>query len=73
MKVLRAKLNHSITRFRKLQSTYTPEAIQALPKRVTTANDLPEDVPLMLPSSLSEEEHGNRVCVSGVLKIEDSL
>ncbi|KAJ7718091.1 hypothetical protein B0H14DRAFT_2412600 [Mycena olivaceomarginata] len=73
MKALRAKLNRGITRFRKLQSTYTPAAIQALSKQVTAANDLAEDVPLMLPSSLSEEEHRNRGCVSGVLEIEDSL
>ncbi|KAJ7848834.1 hypothetical protein B0H14DRAFT_2356572 [Mycena olivaceomarginata] len=73
MKALRAKLNRGITRFRKLQSTYTPAAIQALSKRATAANDLAEDVPLMLPSSLSEEERGNGGCVSGVLEIEDSL
>jgi hypothetical protein len=73
MKVLRAKLNHGITRFRRLQSTYTPAAIQALSKRVAAVDELAEEVPLMLPSSLSEEERGNGGVASGVIELEDSL
>ncbi|KAJ7858805.1 hypothetical protein B0H14DRAFT_2577530 [Mycena olivaceomarginata] len=62
MKVLHTKLNRGITHFRKLQLTSTPVAIQALLKWVAAMNKLAEDVPLMLPSSLSAEERGHRGC-----------
>jgi hypothetical protein len=73
MKSLRSKLNWGIGRFRKLQSTYMPAAIQALAKRTTPAEELAENVPLMLPSSLTAEEREGGGCTNGVLEIEDSL
>ncbi|KAJ7795036.1 hypothetical protein B0H14DRAFT_2532632 [Mycena olivaceomarginata] len=73
MKSLRNKLNRGIIRFRKLQATYTPAAIQALAKRVAPAEELAEDTPLMLPSALTPEECENGGCLKGVLKIEDDL
>ncbi|KAF7341813.1 hypothetical protein MSAN_02036300 [Mycena sanguinolenta] len=63
MKSLRAKLNRGIAKFRILQATYTPAAIQALAKRVTPVDELPEDIPLMLPSALTEAERdGGGLC-----------
>ncbi|KAF7341816.1 hypothetical protein MSAN_02036600 [Mycena sanguinolenta] len=63
MKSLRAKLNRGIAKFRILQTTYTPAAIQALAKRVTPVDELPEDIPLMLPSALTEAERdGGGLC-----------
>ncbi|KAF8209815.1 hypothetical protein K438DRAFT_1960048 [Mycena galopus ATCC 62051] len=81
MKVLCSKLNRGIGRLRKLQATYTPGAVQALAKRVdkptrfsvAPANELAEDVPLMLPSSLAAAEREGGGCAGGVLEIEDSL
>ncbi|KAJ7633773.1 hypothetical protein DFH06DRAFT_1139696 [Mycena polygramma] len=66
---LRTKLSRSIIRFRKLQSTYTPGALQVLARRVADPKELPENTPLMLPSSLppAEREAG---CMAGVHLIE---
>ncbi|KAJ7844968.1 hypothetical protein B0H13DRAFT_1647725 [Mycena leptocephala] len=66
---LRRKLNRGISRFRKLQMTYTPGALQALSRLPAKPEELPEDTPLMLPSALKAEER--RVgCVAGVDLIE---
>ncbi|KAK7053876.1 CxC2 domain-containing protein [Favolaschia claudopus] len=73
MKDLRAKLNRGINRFRKLQATYTPAAIQALARRTPSEEELAEDVPLMLPSSLSATERGDGGCVRGVVEVESQL
>ncbi|KAF7345205.1 CxC2 domain-containing protein [Mycena sanguinolenta] len=73
MKTLRSKLNRGIAKFRKMQATYTPAAIQALAKRVAPADELAEDVPLMLPSSLTAAEREGGGCVQGILEIEDSM
>ncbi|KAF7342709.1 CxC2 domain-containing protein [Mycena sanguinolenta] len=73
MKALRTKLNRGIAKFRKLQATYTPAAVQALANRVTPADELPEDVPLMLPSSLTVAEREGGGCVKGVLEVEESM
>ncbi|KAJ7828015.1 hypothetical protein B0H14DRAFT_2594831 [Mycena olivaceomarginata] len=73
MKTLRNKLNRGIIRFRKLQATYSPAAIQALTKRVAHAEELAEDTPLMLPSALAPEECENGGCLKEVLKIEDDM
>jgi hypothetical protein len=67
MKTLRSKLNRGIDRFRKLQATYTPAAIQALAKRVTPAEELAENVPLMLPSALTPAEQEGPGCVPGLV------
>ncbi|KAJ7441809.1 hypothetical protein B0H11DRAFT_2251870 [Mycena galericulata] len=58
MKGLRSSLNRGIDRFRKLQATYTPGAIQALSKCVAPAGELVEDVRLILLSAMLEAERG---------------
>ncbi|KAJ7190623.1 hypothetical protein GGX14DRAFT_579706 [Mycena pura] len=73
MKQLRTTLNRGIARFRKLQATYSPAAIEALKKRGAREDELPEDVPLMLPSALSESERDNGGCVKGLIEIEDAM
>ncbi|KAJ6514835.1 hypothetical protein C8R47DRAFT_961298, partial [Mycena vitilis] len=66
---LRTKLSRGIIRFRKLQSTYTPGALQALARRDANPEELPENTPLMLPSAMSavEREAG---CMAGVHLVE---
>ncbi|KAJ7470638.1 hypothetical protein FB451DRAFT_1400216 [Mycena latifolia] len=71
MKRLRGSLNRSIVRFRKLQKVYMPAAFQALAKKNLPATTLAEDVPLMLPSALSEIER--EWCVPGLAHIEALL
>ncbi|KAJ7147747.1 hypothetical protein C8R46DRAFT_917759 [Mycena filopes] len=73
MRALRTKLNRGVDRFRKLQATYTPAAVQALSKRVAPEAELVEDVPLMLPSALSPTERAGGGCVDGLLAVEDSM
>ncbi|KAJ7462644.1 hypothetical protein B0H11DRAFT_1734840 [Mycena galericulata] len=73
MKALRTKLNRGIDRFRKLQATYTPAAIQSLSKRDAPENELAEDTPLMLPSALTAVERESGGCSPGLLKIEDDM
>ncbi|KAJ7801214.1 hypothetical protein B0H14DRAFT_3489904 [Mycena olivaceomarginata] len=74
MKAMRTKLNRGIARFRQLQSTYTPAAIQALAKRpAPAAEELAENVPLMLPSSLTAAEREDGGCARAILEIENSL
>ncbi|KAJ7936119.1 hypothetical protein B0H13DRAFT_2226828 [Mycena leptocephala] len=73
MKSMRTKLNRSVDRFRKLQATYMPAAIQVLSQRTAPEDELAEDVPLILPSALTEELRENGGCMSGLLEIEDSL
>ncbi|KAK6996617.1 CxC2 domain-containing protein [Favolaschia claudopus] len=72
MKDQRAKLNRGINRFRKLQATYTPAAIQVLARRSAPDDEVAENVPLMLPSSLSaaDREVG---CMKGVVEVESAL
>ncbi|KAJ7895669.1 hypothetical protein B0H13DRAFT_1624341 [Mycena leptocephala] len=73
MKGLRTKLNRSLGRFRKLQATYTPAAIQALSKRVTPEDELPENTPLMLPLALSAVERAGGGCPDKLISMEDSM
>ncbi|KAK7039755.1 hypothetical protein R3P38DRAFT_3181559 [Favolaschia claudopus] len=61
-----------IVRFRKLQATYSPGALQALARRGGEAEELPETTPLMLPSALTPEER-EVGCVAGVQHIEQLL
>lgn len=72
MKALRSKLNRGIARFRQLQATYSPAAIRALANS-GSSEDLAENVPLMLPSSLSAAEREDGGCATGILEIENSL
>ncbi|KAJ7834834.1 hypothetical protein B0H13DRAFT_1653010 [Mycena leptocephala] len=73
MKSLRTKLNRGIARFRKLQATYSPAAIQALAARVAPEKEFAEDTPLMLPSALSPEQRENGGCSEKLVGIEDAL
>ncbi|KAK7055626.1 CxC2 domain-containing protein [Favolaschia claudopus] len=69
---LRRTLSRGIVRFRKLQATYSPGALQALARRGGEAEELPETTPLMLPSALTPEER-EVGCVAGVQHIEQLL
>ncbi|KAJ7015979.1 hypothetical protein C8F04DRAFT_983763 [Mycena alexandri] len=62
---MRRKLTRGITRFRKLQATYEPAALQALARRPADPEETPERTPLMLPSALTAEERKNG-CMAGV-------
>ncbi|KAJ7741123.1 hypothetical protein B0H16DRAFT_1464665 [Mycena metata] len=62
---MRRKLTRGITRFRKLQATYTPAALQALAQRPADPAETPERTPLVLPSALTAEERKNG-CMAGV-------
>ncbi|KAJ7912863.1 hypothetical protein B0H13DRAFT_2232401 [Mycena leptocephala] len=60
------KLNHSIHRFRTLQATYTPAAINV------PDNEQAENVPLFLPSALTTQQQAMEP-LKGLTVIEDSL
>ncbi|KAJ6478255.1 hypothetical protein C8R45DRAFT_1101644 [Mycena sanguinolenta] len=59
------KLNRGIVRFRKLQATYTPGALQVLWRRTFDPKELPEDTPLMLPSTPTAAER-QAGCIAGL-------
>ncbi|KAF8192329.1 hypothetical protein K438DRAFT_1970135 [Mycena galopus ATCC 62051] len=65
---MRTKLNHRIARFCKIQGAYMPPAIQALGGLALPATTLAEDVPLLLPSSLTEAQRAR--CAEGLQHIE---
>jgi hypothetical protein len=65
---MRRKLNRGILRFRKIQQTYMPAAIQVLGDKHLPSNVLAEDVPLLLPSALSEAQRA--LCAGGVEHVE---
>jgi hypothetical protein len=70
----RTKLSRGIARFRNLQITYMPISIQVLNNQPTPLQDKeeqPEDVPLLLPSALSELQTIG--CVPGLVEIEQKL
>ncbi|KAJ7782955.1 hypothetical protein B0H16DRAFT_1709789 [Mycena metata] len=62
---MRRKLTRGIARFRKLQATYTPGALQVLARRPADPNETPERTPLVLPSALSVQER-EKECMAGV-------
>ncbi|KAJ7120481.1 hypothetical protein C8R43DRAFT_1136866 [Mycena crocata] len=66
---LRRKLSRGIVRFRKLQATYTPGALQALARRPANPKEVPETTPLMLPSAMTAQER-EVGCMAGVDVIE---
>ncbi|KAJ7036483.1 hypothetical protein C8F04DRAFT_1210089 [Mycena alexandri] len=74
----RTKLSRYIARFRALQIAYTPAALQALADRPAPAPDKEEEagrvenVPLFLPSALTEEQRATG-CNHGVVGIETRL
>jgi hypothetical protein len=74
----RTKLSRYIARFRALQSAYTPAALQALAERPVPKPDEEEkagrveNVPLFLPSALTEEQRASG-CNKGVVAIETRL
>ncbi|KAK6977461.1 hypothetical protein R3P38DRAFT_3237208 [Favolaschia claudopus] len=69
---MRRKLSRGIARFRKLQATYTPGALQALARRDPNPEEVPEKTPLMLPSALSAAER-DAGCIGGVQLVENSI
>ncbi|KAJ7707095.1 hypothetical protein B0H16DRAFT_1746660 [Mycena metata] len=66
---MRRKLSRGIARFRKLQATYTPGALQALARRPMDPEETPEKTPLMLPSALTADER-EAGCVGQVATYE---
>ncbi|KAJ7880718.1 hypothetical protein B0H14DRAFT_3082659 [Mycena olivaceomarginata] len=71
--VLRRGLNCSIQRLRNLQATYTPIVIVALGQRQNVPEDeQPKNVPLFLPSTLSQVQHSLE-SVAGLTAIEEKL
>ncbi|KAJ7030889.1 hypothetical protein C8F04DRAFT_1263380 [Mycena alexandri] len=62
---MRGKLTRGIVRFRKLQATYTPAALQLLARRPADPEETPERTPLVLPSALTVEERA-KGCMAGV-------
>ncbi|KAK7030523.1 CxC2 domain-containing protein [Favolaschia claudopus] len=67
---MRRKLSRGIARFRKLQATYTPGALQALARRDPNPEEVPEHTPLMLPSALSSAER-DAGCIGSVQLVEN--
>ncbi|KAJ7164821.1 hypothetical protein C8R43DRAFT_1122699 [Mycena crocata] len=66
---MRRRLLRGIVRFRKLQATYTPAALQALARRPADPKEQPESTPLMLPSALSSEERaGGCMAIEGLAR-----
>lgn len=74
----RSKLSRNIARFRTLQATYTPTALQVLAERPAAipgdgdSAPLVENIPLCLPSSLSTTEHASGVR-EGLFNMEEQL
>ncbi|KII87536.1 hypothetical protein PLICRDRAFT_113331, partial [Plicaturopsis crispa FD-325 SS-3] len=69
---LRTRLTRNIARFRTLQATYMPAALQRLAAVPPSQSvQQPEDEPLYLPSALSPDER--RGCTAGLGEIEDRL
>ncbi|KAJ7018016.1 hypothetical protein C8F04DRAFT_1278419 [Mycena alexandri] len=74
----RTKLSRYIARFRALQIAYTPAALQALADRPAPSPDKEEEaarvenVPLFLPSALTEDQRATG-CNRGVVGIETRL
>jgi hypothetical protein len=74
----RTKLSRYIARFRALQIAYMPAALQALAERPVLTPDKEEEaahvenVPLFLPSALTEEQRAGG-CNKGVVAIETRL
>ncbi|KAJ7431013.1 hypothetical protein B0H11DRAFT_2165862 [Mycena galericulata] len=73
----RTKLGRYTARFRTLQAVYTPGALQALAEHPEPAAETEgavriENVPLFLPSALSEEQRASG-CFKGVAKMEERL
>ncbi|KAJ7479906.1 hypothetical protein FB451DRAFT_1395466 [Mycena latifolia] len=71
LKGMRARLDRSIVRFRKLQQTYMPTALQVLGDLALPATTLSEDVPILLPSALTPVQRER--CVPGLSNIESLL
>ncbi|KAJ7025958.1 hypothetical protein C8F04DRAFT_1190993 [Mycena alexandri] len=67
----RKKLNGGIARFRKIQQSYMPAAVQALREMNIQASMLAEDVPLLLPSALAQAQRDR--CVAGLAPIESLM
>jgi hypothetical protein len=73
LKPLRKKLVKNIARLRNLQATYTPSALVHLATLNLNPDVLPEDVPLLLPSSLPPSYRNTDGCNSATLELEQRL
>ncbi|KAJ7028789.1 hypothetical protein C8F04DRAFT_1265542 [Mycena alexandri] len=68
---MRTTLHRRVTRFRKLQATYTPAALQAL-GLMTIPEETPiEAMPLLLPSALTVAQRAT--CASTLAEMEEEL
>ncbi|KAF7343819.1 CxC2 domain-containing protein [Mycena sanguinolenta] len=65
---MRTKLNRGIARFRKIQQAYMPVAVQLLGEMDLPPTTLAEDVPLLLPSALTEAQRTR--CAGGLEHVE---
>ncbi|KAF7298476.1 CxC2 domain-containing protein [Mycena kentingensis (nom. inval.)] len=71
LKPLRKKLDKAIKQLRDLQATYSPTSLTRL-SSLKLADDIhAEDIPLLLPSSLSKSERAG--CHAGLVSIERRL
>ncbi|KAF7324024.1 CxC2 domain-containing protein [Mycena kentingensis (nom. inval.)] len=68
---MRRRLNKSIQRLRTLQATYTPGALVQLSSLDLPQETLAEDVPLLLPSALTQAQRAT--CATSIIQIETSL
>ncbi|KAJ7617937.1 hypothetical protein FB45DRAFT_872384 [Roridomyces roridus] len=73
LKQLCGKFNRRLVRFRTLQATYQPAAILQLTNRDVPPEELPEQVPLMLPSALPIHLQSPPGCMAGLADIENAL
>ncbi|KAJ7216669.1 hypothetical protein GGX14DRAFT_359106 [Mycena pura] len=72
LRSMRQKLNREIRKFRVLQATYLPAALVHLIALKVPSNTLAEDVPLILPSDLTEEQRAGG-CVDGLFDMEREM
>ncbi|KAJ7194873.1 hypothetical protein GGX14DRAFT_333182, partial [Mycena pura] len=70
---LRRKLDADIERLRGLQATFSPVSLVALRSLNLPPETRSEDVPLFLPSALTETQRAGGGCMSRLLEIEKQL
>lgn len=68
---MRTVLSCQLVRFRKLQATYTPAALQALGDMDIAEDEPVESMPLLLPSALTAAQWAT--CRPGLTNIEEMM
>ncbi|KAJ7024743.1 hypothetical protein C8F04DRAFT_968613 [Mycena alexandri] len=68
---MRTALHRRVSRFRKLQSTYTPAALQALGEMAIPEDAVIESMPLLLPSALTVAQR--ETCAPALAEMEEEL